>query len=393
MATRGVKITGLNNLANGSLTGNIIIPVVDPTITIAAPDGETLQSNVNQIANYVLSEAGNLFPEANVAKTVKNNAQPNITSVGTLTSLAVSGNVTVGAELTVIGNISGLNLNTGVVTSNAPQGVAPFVVISNTKVSNLNADLLDGYTTASSDTPSTVVIRDNEGSFSANIITANLVTANILVGKLANGTSNVEVLNNGNVSISVSGNPNVAVFSGLGMAIKGISDLGDIGNVKIYGGANRNVLVTDGLGNLSWGPDIIAAGPNRAIQFNDQGNFGGSANLTFNKNTSTVTTDNIEIDKSLSFIGIAGGRTTFVGANSSNTVQFAVPDTLGTSQQVLGILDQGSQKMGWKTIPVYYITVGMRDGSNYLSSPDPVLRVYPVQQRDGSFLDLNVTQI
>ena len=77
MATRGVKITGLNNL--DTVNGNIIIPVVDPTITLATPDGETLQSNVNQIGNFILNEAGNLFPTANVANTVKNNAQPNIT--------------------------------------------------------------------------------------------------------------------------------------------------------------------------------------------------------------------------------------------------------------------------------------------------------------------------
>jgi len=48
MATRGVKITGLNNLSNASLNGNIVIPVVDPTVSLATPDGQTLQSNVNQ---------------------------------------------------------------------------------------------------------------------------------------------------------------------------------------------------------------------------------------------------------------------------------------------------------------------------------------------------------
>jgi len=65
----------------------------------------------------------------------------------------------------------------------------------------------------------------------------------------------------------------------------------------------------------------------------------------------------------------------------------------GTVQQVLGIVNQSTQQLGWKTVPVYYVTVDMRDGSNYLSSPDPVLRVYPVGQRDGTYLDLNVTQI
>jgi hypothetical protein len=317
MATRGTKITGLNNLPN--VTGNIIIPVVDPTVTLATPDGQTLQSNVQQLGNYILAQAGNLFPEANVANTVRNNAQPNITSVGTLVSLSVSGNASVGNNLSV---------------SNT------------TTTSNLVA----------------------------NVITANIINANIVTAELANGTSNVDIpVANGNVVISVNNTANVAVFSSGGMTIKGISDLGNISNVKIYGGSNHYVISTDGNGNLSWSQSAVTGGPNTAVQYNDNGVFGGSAAFTFDENTEVV---------GIKKIGYV---------NSGNS--YIVPNTLGTSQQVLGIVDQNTQQMGWKTVPVYYVTVDMRDGSSYLSSPDPVLRVYPVGQRDGSFLDLNVTQI
>lgn len=80
------------------------------------------------------------------------------------------------------------NINTvGVVTasrfvSNVTTGTAPFSVASTTVVTNLNADLLDGYSTASANTANTVVIRDASGNFSAGTITANLtgnVTGNI----------------------------------------------------------------------------------------------------------------------------------------------------------------------------------------------------------------------
>lgn len=311
MATRGTKITGLNDVEN--VAGNLIFPVVDPTVTPSTPDGQTLQANLFQIGNFILNEAGNLFPEANVALTVKNNAQPNITSVGTLISLAVSGNVTVA----------------GTTTSN---------------------------------------------NIVANSIVANTIVANIVTASLANGTSNVNIpLANGNVTIGVSGNANIATFSGTGMTINGISNLGNIGNVKIYGGSNHYVIVTDGTGNLHWEQAAVADGPNTAVQFNDNGVFGGSGAFTFNKNTSVV------------------GITRFGYVGSANS--FIPPSGLGTKQQVLGIVDQATQEMGWKTVPVYYITVDMRDGSSYLSSPDPVLRVYPVGQRDGSYLDLNVTQI
>lgn len=349
MATRGVKITGLNDLSNNALRGNIIIPVVDPTVTLAAPDGETLQSNLYQLGNYVLNQAGNLFPEANVAKTVKNNAQPNITSVGTLTSLSVAGNTSIGYNLSVAGDI---------------------------------------------DSPATLTINN----ITANSITAGAIVANVVTAKLANGTSNIDIATaNGAITVSVSGNANVATFSGTGFTVAGdltVQDrsyLGDVTKVKIYGGANRSVLVTDGSGNLSWGPDIVAAGPNTAIQFNDQGNFAGSANLTFNKNTNTLRVTNASVNGQLNFPAFAGGQVSFIAANTSNNVGFIVPDTIGTSQQVLGIVDQDTQKMGWKTVPVYYVTVEMRDGTSYLSSPNPVLRVYPIKQRDGSYVNVNTT--
>lgn len=67
MATRGTKITGLNTIANSSLSGNIIIPVVDPTVTLATPEGESLQSNIAQLANYVLTNAGNLSNSINLS--------------------------------------------------------------------------------------------------------------------------------------------------------------------------------------------------------------------------------------------------------------------------------------------------------------------------------------
>jgi len=331
MAIRGTKITGLNSIAN--LSGNIIIPVVDPTVTLATPDGQSLKSNVNQLANYVLSEAGNLFPEANVANTVKNNAQPNITSVGTLVSLTVSGNTSIGSNLSVTGNVTSNNINT-----------------QNINAADINAD-----------------------DIIANTLTANTIVANIVTAKLANGSSNVDIATaSGNVTISVSGTSNVATFSSQGMYINGISDLGDISNVKIYGGNSQYVMSTDGLGNLYWQQAAVAAAPNRSVQYNDDGKFGGSSTFTYDEDTDVV---------SLSKISYPNGTA------------YTLPDNAGTGQQVLGVTNQGTQQLGWKTVPVYYITVELRDGSTYLSSPNAVLRVYPLQQRDGSFLDLNVTQI
>ena len=82
-----------------------------------------------------------------------------LTSAGT--ALDVDNNANIDGTLTVDGQI----------TSNVATGNAPFVVASTTKVINLNADLLDGLTTATAATGNTVVIRDASGDFAANVIT------------------------------------------------------------------------------------------------------------------------------------------------------------------------------------------------------------------------------
>jgi hypothetical protein len=241
MATRGVKITGLNTLPN--VSANTVLVTVDLNVD------ETLQTNVQTLGNFILSQAGNIFPSANVANTVRNNAQPNITSVGTLTSLAVS------------------------------------------------------------------------------------------------GTSN----------------------------------LGPVGNVKITGGTSGQLLATYGNGTLYWSNDINPGGPNTAVQYNNNGSLGGSNAFTFNNTTNTV------------FISTLNANT--IDVNDLTVGNLHLPVGNGTQQQVLGIVNQNTQELGWKTVPVYYVTVELRDGNTYLSSPNAVLRVYPVQQRDGTFLPLNVTQI
>jgi hypothetical protein len=73
--------------------------------------------------------------------------------------------------------------------------------------------------------------------------------------------------------------------------------LGNVPNVKITGGVNGYFLQTDGAGNLTWqaGTGNVTGngtpgGSNTQIQFNDQGNFGGAAGLTFDNTTNVFTT-------------------------------------------------------------------------------------------------------
>ena len=84
----------------------------------------------------------------------------NLTGAGT--SLDVDANANIDGTLTVDGQI----------ISQVASGPA-LVIPNTTKINNLNADLLDGYTTATANTASTVVVRDASGDFAANQITVN----------------------------------------------------------------------------------------------------------------------------------------------------------------------------------------------------------------------------
>jgi hypothetical protein len=122
------NITGGNFIGNGqsltNLTGaNVVGAVANATFATTAATANTANSvagaNVTgTVANATQADTANVansvaggnvtgqVANALVAGTVYVNAQPNITSVGTLTSLSVSGNV-VGGNLNTAGNVSG----------------------------------------------------------------------------------------------------------------------------------------------------------------------------------------------------------------------------------------------------------------------------------------------
>ena len=91
----GIKITALQDIGASNISYTTLVPVVkigNATTTI------TEKANLQIVGNLILNGAGGFyFPPAAVsvvAQSVANAAQPNITSVGTLTSLSVSGNLT-----------------------------------------------------------------------------------------------------------------------------------------------------------------------------------------------------------------------------------------------------------------------------------------------------------
>lgn len=103
-----IKITELTDIG-ANLASSTVLPVVN-----MAGTPTTEKTILGNIANVVLAGAGGNYvaaAKATIANTVTTNAQPNITSVGTLTNLSVTGNITANSNITAngtayLGNIS-----------------------------------------------------------------------------------------------------------------------------------------------------------------------------------------------------------------------------------------------------------------------------------------------
>ena len=102
------------------------------------------------------------------------------TNIKANTSLVVPDGSRLYANVGVVTIMSGTQASySGIVTasilkSTVAQGTAPLQVTSTTKVSNLNADLLDGLNTSSTDTSGNTIVSRSGGNFSAGTVTATL---------------------------------------------------------------------------------------------------------------------------------------------------------------------------------------------------------------------------
>jgi hypothetical protein len=140
ISTTGNVTAGNANLGN-AVTANYHIGNLYGTANLAV-----YATTANAVAGANVSgQVGNAL----VAGTVYTNAQPNITSVGTLTSLAVTGNITNGNVTG--GNLVSANYLTGTLTTAAQPNITSTGTLSNLTVSgNVSAGnvILNGQTVA-----------------------------------------------------------------------------------------------------------------------------------------------------------------------------------------------------------------------------------------------------
>jgi hypothetical protein len=147
----------------------------------------------NMQANYINANY--------VVGTLTTPAQPNITSVGILSNLDVSGNIVA-------------NLLTGTLTTNAQPNITSIGTLVNVSVTG---NVIASNVYANSGIIRAFNIQGNTGGFTGN------VTANNIVSNLARGNSNISIFGNaGDIGMSVNGNSNVVVVTGNTMNVNGI---------------------------------------------------------------------------------------------------------------------------------------------------------------------------
>ena len=224
-------------------------------------------------ANYFIGNLHGIANSATTAGTVTTAAQPNITSVGTLSSVTVTANVTAGNVYANSGIVKGQYLyGDGSNITNITISAGSSIVngTSNVSIPGANGNV---NTVVAGNT--TLVVTGTGVNVAGNLNATGTITGNF----------------NGNVINATQGNiTSLGTLTGLN--VSGASNLGPVGNVTITGGNANAFLMTNGSGTLTWnnGTLLPVQGSNSQVIFNDGGTiYAGNANLTFNKTTGLLT--------------------------------------------------------------------------------------------------------
>ena len=422
----GSLLTGISTMSNGN--SNITI-ALNSTVSISAGGGYQILyvsntgANVsgtfgvsgtatvnNFYSNGVANITGTLYSSnANLGNLASANyfngtltslsgAQPNITSVGSLTSLIVTGNLTSnnanlgnlakanyfqgdGSLLTNIGApnvIFSGNSNVNVPTANGNvtvtvTGNANIAVFTGTGA-NINGYLtVNGNLTATNANLGNLAVANyltvNSNIISGNANLGNLVTSNYFTGILTNGNSNVTITNNSNIGFGVAGNSNVLVVTGSGANITGTLNVSGnlISGNLISGNANLGNLAVanyvQGTLTTQNQPNIVSVGTLLNVIVSNFANVGG--NLFVGNISSNVTIANTGAI-------IATGNITSANANLGNLVTANYTTAVLTTSAQPNITSIGTlgNLIVTNNVSANVLTTGSGSNANLTIDPD-----------------------
>jgi hypothetical protein len=263
--TTAGAVVATGNVSGGNLTtaGAVVATgnVSGGNLTTAGALSVTGNATAGNISTGgVINATGNIsggnISGTLLTGTLTTAAQPNITSVGTLTSLTVTGNASAG-NLNTAGKVVASTLESNVAT-----GTAPFVVTSTTQVANLNVATAGTAGTVTTAAQPNITSVGTLTSLGVNgTVTAAAFTAN--TGVFTGNGSGLSAIAGGNVTGQV-GNALVAgtVYTA---AQPNITSVGTLTSVAVTGNATAgNVYANSGTigASLLTGTLTTAAQPN-----------------------------------------------------------------------------------------------------------------------------------
>lgn len=215
----------------------------------------------------------------------------------------------------------------------------------------------------------------NNGYFLQTDGLGNLAWAAGGGGNGAPGGVNTQVQFNNNGTfggdINFTYNSSTDTVSLINLNANGIVNLGTVANVKITGGVAGYYLRTDGAGNLTWstgsGGNGTPGGSNTQVQFNDENDFAGNSQFTFDKDTGTLGISIIDAgDISADIIG-ANGLTIAATIDTSNINVTTRANVSGNLRAVGNVNFSTSPNIYMGTISNIHITGGV---NGYVLSTD-----------------------
>jgi hypothetical protein len=292
------NITAANITANtGRFTGNAAglfnIPIANLVGTFPTVDNATNAAN------------------ANIANTVRVNAQPNITSVGTLTSLTVSGGGSFGGIVN-LGQVANVRIQGGlagqVLSTNGAGGLSWVSATAADTAITVTANSQPNITSVGTLTSLNVSGNVTSGNVYAN---AGTIGASLIAGTLTT-TSQPNITSLGTLTgLTVTGN---ATFSG------SVVTLGTAGNLRITGGSAGQVLTSAGSGLVTWSP-VVSATTAGTVTTNAQPNITSVGTLSLLNVSGNIDAGNVSV--SGRFTGNGAGLTSIPGGNVIGAVPSA----------------------------------------------------------------------
>jgi hypothetical protein len=304
---------------------------------------------------------------ANTAANVSNAAQPNITSVGTLVALSVTGNVTGGnlrtaGSISATGNITVGNIATGGAVSAAGNVTGGNILTTGSITATGNAivgniSITSGSVTGNLNTGGNITATGNisaQGNVLAQGVisaTGNIVTAGLFVGNFqGNIVGNISGAPGSNTQVLFNTAGNVDAVGGLTYD-KGSNSLGILGTVSAQGnvtGGNLQINGTTQLIGIATAPTAAVNTTNNQVAttafVNNQINAfqGASLGTMASQNASNVSitggniTNITQIGLADTWAIIPSGNTLYFSFNNSNVAKLDSSGNFTTIGNITG---------------------------------------------------------